>query len=395
MCHESYSFDAQSGNSIDLKVMIHKIHSGETLPSVEAGGFYGIFGFGNTFTDFSEVVYPQDKRNCTTCHEESDTDTPQASNWRVTVNTATCASCHDNVNFVTGENHGGVAATDDTCTACHGPNSDARQPARRRRRTSIPEHEAAKRFKFEVVKVRHQASTVRRAPPPARPRDRVHGPAGRVPDWSRSRSATRRQARRTDHGPGVHERHPVHAGAAGRDLQRDAARLHARVAYTTTNFTQPGERRTPAQPIRSTSRPTAAAPTGAPARRAACHAERRRFLQQGGREAAAGRAHRRLGRGAPRRPPDRRRQRRRRRREYAEIGVTSSAGVTFAITDAAPVPRRADRRRRSAATTATSSSRSTATIATTTPSCARPATTRMRRTSIARRARAARPSPAR
>ena len=65
MCHESYSFDAQSGNSIDLKVMIHKIHSGETLPSVEAGGFYGIFGFGNTFTDFSDVVYPQDKRNCT------------------------------------------------------------------------------------------------------------------------------------------------------------------------------------------------------------------------------------------------------------------------------------------------------------------------------------------
>jgi OmcA/MtrC family decaheme c-type cytochrome len=63
MCHESYSFDAQSGNTIDLKVMIHKIHSGETLPSVEAGGFYGIFGFGNTFTDFSDVVYPHDKRN--------------------------------------------------------------------------------------------------------------------------------------------------------------------------------------------------------------------------------------------------------------------------------------------------------------------------------------------
>ena len=80
MCHESYSFDAQSGNSLDLKVMIHKIHAGETLPSVEAGGFYGIFGFGNTFTDLGEVVYPQDKRNCSTCHQESDTDTPQASN---------------------------------------------------------------------------------------------------------------------------------------------------------------------------------------------------------------------------------------------------------------------------------------------------------------------------
>ncbi len=49
MCHESYSFDAQTGNTLDLKVMIHKIHSGETLPSVEAGGFYGIFGHGNEF----------------------------------------------------------------------------------------------------------------------------------------------------------------------------------------------------------------------------------------------------------------------------------------------------------------------------------------------------------
>ena len=55
MCHDSYSFDAQSGNSLDLKVMIHKIHAGETLPSVEAGGFYGIFGFGNVFTDLQRT----------------------------------------------------------------------------------------------------------------------------------------------------------------------------------------------------------------------------------------------------------------------------------------------------------------------------------------------------
>ena len=152
MCHESYSFDAQSGNTIDLKVMIHKIHSGETLPSVQAGGFYGIFGFGNTFSDFSDVVYPQDKRNCTTCHEESDADTPQASNWRYTVNRATCTACHDNVNFVTGENHGGVAATDDTCTACHGPNSNV---ANLRVQTAhlIPEQVAAARFKYEVLNV--------------------------------------------------------------------------------------------------------------------------------------------------------------------------------------------------------------------------------------------------
>ncbi|MCE3285715.1 MAG: hypothetical protein K0R70_1971, partial [Steroidobacteraceae bacterium] len=108
MCHESYTADAQTGNTVDLKVMIHKIHSGVNLPSVQAGKLYGIFGNNNSWNDFSHVVYPQDRRNCTTCHEENDEDTPQASNWRFTVNRATCSSCHDNVNFATGENHGGI-----------------------------------------------------------------------------------------------------------------------------------------------------------------------------------------------------------------------------------------------------------------------------------------------
>ncbi len=154
MCHEANSVDAQSGNSLDMKVMIHKIHSGETLPSVEAGGFYGFFGRGNTFTDFSDVVYPQDKRNCATCHEESDADTPQASNWRLTVNRESCGSCHDDVNFATGANHGGVAATDDSCSACHGPTSgidDGNLRAQFAHRNPITE--AGRRFRYEVLQV--------------------------------------------------------------------------------------------------------------------------------------------------------------------------------------------------------------------------------------------------
>jgi OmcA/MtrC family decaheme c-type cytochrome len=150
MCHDSYSHDAQTGNTIDLKVMIHKIHSGATLPSVQAGGIYGIFGNGNSFNDFGHVVYPQDKRNCTTCHEEGDADTPQASNWRLTVNRTTCSSCHDNVDFATGANHGGIAATDETCTACHGPTSGVLsvQVAHQ-----IPEQVAAAKFAYEVLEV--------------------------------------------------------------------------------------------------------------------------------------------------------------------------------------------------------------------------------------------------
>ena len=158
MCHESYSYDAQSGNCIDLKVMIHKIHAGANLPSVQAGGFYGIFGFGNTFADYSEVHFTQDLRNCQTCHQESDTDTPQASNWRVTVNREACGACHDNVNFETGANHGGVAATDDQCGSCHGPNSTHQrgQPATAGRARN-PITEAGARFKYEVLKVADSA----------------------------------------------------------------------------------------------------------------------------------------------------------------------------------------------------------------------------------------------
>ena len=154
MCHEAYSSDAQTGNTIDLKVMIHKIHSGEALPSVEAGGLYGFFGNKNAWTDFSHVVYPQDRRNCTTCHEENDADTPQASNWRVVVNAGTCTSCHDDVNFATGENHGGVAATDDSCTSCHGPNSGVRSVAEAH---VIPTQAAAAKFRYEILSVTNTA----------------------------------------------------------------------------------------------------------------------------------------------------------------------------------------------------------------------------------------------
>ena len=158
MCHESYSFDAQSGNSIDLKVMIHKIHSGVNLPSVQAGGFYGIFGFGNTFTDYSHVAFTQDLRNCQTCHQESDSNTPQASNWRITVNREACGSCHDNVNFETGANHGGVAATDDQCGSCHGPNSTINEGNLRPQVVHRnPITEAGARFNYEVLKVADSA----------------------------------------------------------------------------------------------------------------------------------------------------------------------------------------------------------------------------------------------
>ncbi len=121
-CHNPQTVDPDTGNTVDLKVMIHKIHRGENLPSVEAGTPYQIIGFSPTPVDFSTVVFPQDIRNCSTCHAPPAT---QAPNWFTYPTRAACGSCHDDVNFTTGENHPGLAQADDSaCAACHQPQGD-------------------------------------------------------------------------------------------------------------------------------------------------------------------------------------------------------------------------------------------------------------------------------
>ena len=129
MCHNPSSIDVDSGNTVDFKRLIHNIHSGRD-------GFQ-IIGFGGTVHDFSDVEWPQDIRNCQTCHEESDTDTPQASNYRLVPSRAACGTCHyDDGNpandldeprtefaIEDGVHPGGFNFNDDTqCVDCHGPN---------------------------------------------------------------------------------------------------------------------------------------------------------------------------------------------------------------------------------------------------------------------------------
>jgi OmcA/MtrC family decaheme c-type cytochrome len=116
-CHNPGSTDPSSGNTVDFKVMVHKIHRGEFLPSVEAGGEYAIWGYSGKH-DYSTVVLPQDIRNCTKCHDGSDPDTPQGDAWQ-TPSIAACGSCHDDVDFSDGTNHDGGAQTDGTCLTCH------------------------------------------------------------------------------------------------------------------------------------------------------------------------------------------------------------------------------------------------------------------------------------
>ena len=149
LCHNPSHMDPYTGNSLDAKVYIHKIHMGANLPSVSgkplnilgtsgapvtngvatgatqspmpggsvpAGKPYQIIGSGQSIEDFSTVVWPQDVRNCTTCHQKG----AQSDNYKNNPSRAACGSCHDDVNFTTGQGHAGGAQTDDSlCSGCH------------------------------------------------------------------------------------------------------------------------------------------------------------------------------------------------------------------------------------------------------------------------------------
>jgi OmcA/MtrC family decaheme c-type cytochrome len=121
MCHTPQTIDPDTGNTLDMKVMAHKIHMGAQLPSVVAGKPYQFIGFNNSVSDFSKVVDPADIRRCTVCHDSS-TKAAQTTAWLTNPTRVACGSCHDDVNFGTGAGHPGGAYTDDTkCAVCHVP----------------------------------------------------------------------------------------------------------------------------------------------------------------------------------------------------------------------------------------------------------------------------------
>lgn len=131
-CHNPGSTDAQSGESLDLAVMAHRIHSGHTLPSVANGGLeYAIWGFGSTKHDYSHAAFPQDMRNCARCHQPGAPETPDAADYLRHPTSVTCGSCHDDVRFDTDSgladwqrpHSGGVPVTDSSCATCHTPDA--------------------------------------------------------------------------------------------------------------------------------------------------------------------------------------------------------------------------------------------------------------------------------
>ncbi len=153
LCHNPGSADANSGNTIDLTVMVHRIHHGKNLPSVIAGEDYCLYGRNDRRSCFGDVAHPQDIRNCQNCHDEAVAATPDASNWYTQPTIESCGtSCHDDVNFETGDGHGrGIPADNPTCVGCHARNPDSRLEVRQAHR--ILTKEQAAEYAYNILAV--------------------------------------------------------------------------------------------------------------------------------------------------------------------------------------------------------------------------------------------------
>ncbi len=134
LCHTPQTTDPVTGNTLDMAVMTHKIHTGADLPSVQAGGKYQLNGFGGLI-DYSHIRFSGNggTANCTVCHKQSDDPAKQPAQGLAHLTRPTrenCGSCHDTVNFASGAGHRGVPqANDNNCARCHVPQGDSEYDA--------------------------------------------------------------------------------------------------------------------------------------------------------------------------------------------------------------------------------------------------------------------------
>lgn len=92
MCHNPGTTDANSGNTLTLATMVHKIHAGKRL--MAAGEDYTIWGYQNSKHSYAETGFPQDLRNCSVCHSGANPKTPQGDNWKTRPSKEACLTCH-------------------------------------------------------------------------------------------------------------------------------------------------------------------------------------------------------------------------------------------------------------------------------------------------------------
>jgi OmcA/MtrC family decaheme c-type cytochrome len=133
LCHTSQLTDPETGENLDFKYFIHKIHRGKYLPSVQAGKPYFTVGVTQRVFDFSTIVSPQsavtesirkEYRNCAACHAN-----PKVTQWKTLPSSVGCISCHDDVDLRTGKKHSPGPAAEGTCVNCHQPEGPEFEPS--------------------------------------------------------------------------------------------------------------------------------------------------------------------------------------------------------------------------------------------------------------------------
>jgi OmcA/MtrC family decaheme c-type cytochrome len=132
-CHNPSTTDT-AGQTMDMTVMIHKIHAGGELASipgpdgivwdnpataVDESADNGSYVIGTS--TWWKAEFPAVLDNCQACHQGKGA---QVNNWKSVPSRVACGSCHDTVNFTTGIGHDqngapGIQTDDSACAACH------------------------------------------------------------------------------------------------------------------------------------------------------------------------------------------------------------------------------------------------------------------------------------
>jgi len=122
--------------TIDFKHFIHKLHTGASLENPP----YLIYGFGGAVSDFSDILYPGDRRDCAKCHVTSPAatyllrlpdgvlatrQTMISSGVETTVGSTppiqdACLACHDAADAAGHAQLNTTADGVETCGVCHG-----------------------------------------------------------------------------------------------------------------------------------------------------------------------------------------------------------------------------------------------------------------------------------
>jgi OmcA/MtrC family decaheme c-type cytochrome len=139
-CHNKGGQDS-GGSAMDMTVMVHRIHGAAVVKNP-----YSLGGH-----DYSHVGYPQDVRDCTTCHTGANADV-----WKTKPSAHACTSCHDDLVFAgttPGANqvaHPFSVAATANCASCHSATGITSAHAR------VDQLEAAK-IRYEIIEITNTA----------------------------------------------------------------------------------------------------------------------------------------------------------------------------------------------------------------------------------------------